>query len=163
MTYMGLLDSSGTSLVERACIQGPICIIVRQNSMVSSILFGNLPSCHCLTVGGSGEFLPYRRTSSGTPGRICQRSVSTAALGMSCLRGPFAGCKALHTSLNCCIDEVFLGGARWVFLVGNEREHSVHSLQHLCELLRVLVIHLCPYHTLSHRTRRSILSKVNKP
>jgi hypothetical protein len=43
-------------------------------------------------------------------------------------RRPLAGRKALHPSLNGGINEVFLDGARWIFLSGNEREHSVHLL-----------------------------------
>jgi hypothetical protein len=76
-----------------------------------------------------------------------------------CPRGPFAGRKALHTSLNCGIDEVFLDAARWILLSGNEREHSVHSLQDLRQLLRVFVVCLNPYYTLGGRASRSILCR----
>lgn len=77
----------------------------------------------------------------------------------NCPRGPLAGRKALHTSFNSGIDEVFLDGARWILLSGNEREHSVHSPQDLRQLFRVFVICLNPYYTLGGRASRSILCR----
>ena len=74
-------------------------------------------------------------------------------------RGPLAGRKALHSGLNCGIDEIFLDGARWILLSGNEREHSVHSLQDLRQLLRVSVVYLHPCYTLGGRASRSLLCR----
>lgn len=74
-----------------------------------------------------------------------------------CSRGPLAGRKALHTSLNCGIDEVFLDGARWILLSDNEREHCVHSLQDLRQMLWVFVVYLNQCYTLGGRASRSFL------
>lgn len=65
-----------------------------------------------------------------------------------CPRGPLAGRKALHASLNRGIDEIFLDDARWIRIRGNEGEHSMHSLQDLGQLIRVLVVYLDPCYTL---------------
>ena len=77
-----------------------------------------------------------------------------------CPRGPLAGRKALHTSFDCGIDEVLLDEACWILLSGNEREHSVHTLQDSRQLLRVLVICLDPCHPLGGRASRSILCRL---
>lgn len=79
--------------------------------------------------------------------------------GEFCPRGPLAGRKALHTSLNCGMDEIFLDGARWILLFDDEREHSVHVLQDLHQLLRVFVICLNPCNTLGGGASRSILCR----
>ena len=64
------------------------------------------------------------------------------------IRGPLAGCEALHTSLDCGVDEVSLDFALWIVMRGNEREHSVHLLQDLRQLLWVLVVCLTPGYAL---------------
>lgn len=73
-------------------------------------------------------------------------------------RGPLARRKALHTSLNCGIDEISLDGTRWILLGGNEREHSVRFPQDFRQLLRVFIVCLDPLHTLGGRASGSILS-----
>lgn len=63
-----------------------------------------------------------------------------------CSRGPLAGCKALHASLNSGINEVLLGDAARIRLRDDEREHCMDALQNFCQLLWVLVTRLDPCH-----------------
>ena len=62
-------------------------------------------------------------------------------------RGPLARRKTLHTSLNRRIDEVLLHAALWLVL--NEREQSMHSLQNICQLLWVCIVCLDPCYALA--------------
>ena len=101
------------------------------------------------------------RTSSDAPGRICKEvSDGDLMIDEDCPRGPLAGRKALHTGFDSGIDEVLLGEACWILLSGNEREHSVHSLQDLRQLLRVFVICLDPCQPPGGRASRSILGRL---
>ena len=100
------------------------------------------------------------RTSSIAPGQICTGVSDVCDIrDENSPRGPLAGCKALHISLDCGIDEVFLDSACWVVRRRNEREHGVHSLQDLGQLLRVLIVCLNPSYTLGGRCSRSVLCR----
>ena len=158
-TYRGLSSSSGTSPVERACIREPIGKILCQS-------FGMSQRPSQLTFLSLFSSLRYRRVSAlyAYQLRCFRPDLQEVRDGRNirnedCPRGPLAGRKALYTSLNCGIDEVFLDGARWILLSGNEREHCVHFLQYLRQLLRVFVVCLNPYYTLGGRASRSILCR----
>ena len=72
-------------------------------------------------------------------------------------RSPLARCKALHASLNCGIDEVFLNRAGRILLGYDEREQSVHSLQDLYQMLWVFVVCLNPGYPRDGLISRNIL------
>ena len=89
----------------------------------------------------------------------CKRSMAESnARDGNGLRGPLARCKALHARLDCGIDEIFLDYAGWIRLADNEREHGVHSLQNLRQLLWVFVVCLHPRYPLGSLASRSILN-----